>query len=119
LVQDDGLGRFYHPKIINGSINYQTRILDVMFTDPLVDPEIKPFRCNYSYHIDYTLPEGTELWARYYFTQQNISITEAGFRSRDGTLIIYATFPPLEFSSTKYHCNFLALVKKNVNPQSD
>jgi hypothetical protein len=118
LVQDDGLGHFYHPKIIDGSINYQTRILDVAFTDPLVDPGIKPFRCNYSYHIDYALPEGTELWAHYYFVQQNILITEAGFRSRDGTLIIYATFPPLEFSSTKYHCNFLALVRKNVTPQS-
>jgi hypothetical protein len=114
LVQDDGLGHFYHQKIVNGLINYQTRILDVTFTDPLVDPEIKPFKCDYSYHIDYALPEGTEFWAHYYFTQQIISITEAGFRSRDGTLIIYATFPPLEFSSTKYHCNFLALVKKNT-----
>jgi hypothetical protein len=107
-------GRFIHPKIRNGKINYRTRIVDIEFTDPLVDPTIKPFRCNYAYHVDYVLPEGTELWVSYYFTQQTVSITEVGFRSKDGTLIIYATFPPIEFSSNTYHCNFLALVKKNV-----
>jgi hypothetical protein len=118
LVQDDGSGHFYHPKILTGLIDYQTRILDVTFTDPLVDSEIKPFKCSYSYHVNYTLPKDTELWAYFYFTQQTILITEAGFRSRDGTLIIYATFPPLEFSSTKYHCSFLTLVNKTIIKKS-
>jgi hypothetical protein len=107
-------GRFIHPKIVSGKINYQTRIIDIEFTDPLVDPLVKPFKCGYSYQVNYALPEGTELWANYYFTQQTVSITEAGFRSRDGALVIYATFPPIEFSSNKYHCNFLALVKKRL-----
>jgi hypothetical protein len=107
-------GRFVHPKILNGKINYRTRIVDIEFTDPLVSPAIKPFKCTYSYRVNFVLPEGTELWVSYYFTQQTVSITEAGFRSRDGTLIIYATFPPIEFSSNKYHCNFLALVKRNA-----
>jgi hypothetical protein len=112
FVQDED-GAFIHPKILNGKIDYQTRIIDIEFTDPLVDRSVKPLKCGYSYRVNYALPEGTELWANYYFTRQTISITEAGFRSRDGTLIIYATFPPIEFSSNKYHCNFLALVKKN------
>jgi hypothetical protein len=112
LVQDDGFGHFNHPEILSGTINYQTRILDVTFIEPLADPEVKPLKCNYSYRINYALPEGTELWASFYLTLQTVLITEAGFRSRDGTLIIYTTFPPLEFSSAKYHCNFLALVKK-------
>jgi hypothetical protein len=119
LAQDEegllsGEGRFIHPKILNGRINYLTRIIDIEFTDPLVDPSVKPFKCSYAYQVNYALPEGTELWAGYYFTQRAISITEAGFRSGDGTLIIYATFPPIEFSSNKYHCNLLALVKKNT-----
>jgi hypothetical protein len=113
IVQDED-GRFEHPKIRNGTINYQTRVLDIEFTDPLVDPVTKPFKCSYAYQVDYALPEGTELWVSYYFTKQTVSITEAGFRSRDGTLIIYATFPPIEFSSNKYHCNFLALVRRNA-----
>jgi hypothetical protein len=106
-------GSFVHPKIAEGTINYRTRILDIKFTDPVVEPEVKPFKCSYNYRVDYALPEGTELWVSYYFTQQTISITEAGFRSRDGILIIYATFPPIEFSSNKYHCDFMALVKRN------
>jgi hypothetical protein len=106
-------GHFIHPKVLSGVINYRTRIVDITFVDPLVDPEVRPFKCSYAYPVDFALPEGTELWVSYYFTQQTVSITEAGFRSRDGTLIIYATFPPIEFSSNKYHCNFLALVKRN------
>jgi hypothetical protein len=106
-------GHFIHPKILTGVINYRTRVVDIMFVDPLVDPEVRPFKCSYDYPVNFALPEGTELWVSYYFTQQTVSITEAGFRSRDGTLIIYATFPPIEFSSNNYHCNFLALVKRN------
>jgi hypothetical protein len=118
LVQDENSlgdeGYFVHPEILRGKINYRTRIIDVEFINPLVDPVARPFKCSYAYQVNYALPAGTELWASYYFTQRMVSITEAGFRSRDGTLIIYATFPPIEFSSNKYHCNFLALVKKNV-----
>jgi hypothetical protein len=106
-------GRFIHPEIINGTINYKTRVIDILFADSLVDPVIKPFKCDYAYRVNFALPEGTELWARYYFTQKIVLITEAGFRSRDGTLVIYATFPPIEFSSNNYHCNFLVLVKKS------
>jgi hypothetical protein len=113
LVQDEE-GRFVHPKVLNGTIDYQNRIIDIEFTDPLVDPTIRPFKCSYGYQVDYALPDGTELWASYYFTQKTVSITEAGFRSRDGTLIIYATFPPIEFSSNNYHFSFLALVKRIV-----
>jgi hypothetical protein len=114
LAQDDGNGRFVHPQILAGAIDYYTRIVDIIFKAPVVDPSIKPFKCGYSYRVNFALPEGTELWANYYFTRQTVSITEAGFRSRDGTLVIYATFPPVEFSSNKYHCNFLVLVKRNV-----
>jgi hypothetical protein len=114
LVQDDGDGHFIHPKILNGEIDYSTRIIDITFEESLVAPSIKPFKCGYSYRVNYALPEGTELWISYYFTRQTIAITEAGFRSRDGTLVIYATFPPIEFSSNKYHCNFLAVVRRNI-----
>jgi hypothetical protein len=118
LAHDDGNGRFIHPMIVNGTIDYETRIVDVSFIASLVDPDVKPFKCAYSYHINYALPEGTELWISYYFTQQVISITEAGFRSHDGTLVIYATFPPMEFVSNRYHCNFLVLVKKLVQEKA-
>jgi hypothetical protein len=118
LVQDEEgasseEGRFVHPEIISGTINYRTRVIDILFADSLVDPDRKPFKCDYTYQINFALPEGTELWARYYFTEKTVLITEAGFRSRDGTLVIYATFPPIEFLSNNYHCNFLALVRKD------
>ena len=116
LVQDtpesNETGIFIHPKIVRGTINYKKKIIDILFTDALVDKFIKPFKCSYSYRVNHAFPKGTELWANYYFTQLLVSITEAGFRSRDGTLVMYATFPPLEFTSTKYHLNFMALVKK-------
>jgi hypothetical protein len=114
LAWDDGNGHFAHPQIASGTVDYFSRIVDITFKSPIADPSIKPFKCGYSYRVNFALPKGTELWTSYYFTRQTVSITEAGFRSRDGTLIIYATFPPIEFSSNKYHCSFLALVRRNV-----
>jgi hypothetical protein len=114
LARDDGNGQFVHPQIVSGTVDYSSRIVDIAFKLPVAAPSIKPFKCGYSYRVNFALPEGAELRASYYFTRQTVSITEAGFRSRDGTLIIYATFPPIEFSSNKYHCNFLALVRRNT-----
>jgi hypothetical protein len=112
MVNDDGEGNFIHPLIQSGVIDYNTKYIDITFNAPLVDPSIKPFLCKYCFPIDFTLPEGTELLASYFFTQQSIYITEAGFRSKDGDLLNYATFPPFEFNSTEYHLNFMLLVKK-------
>ena len=105
-------GTFTHPFIKYGTINYSTKRIDITFSSPLVDPAVKLFNCRYSFPIDYTLPEGTVLLASYFFTQQSIFITEAGFRNKDGVLLNYATFPPFEFTSTSYHLSFMILVRK-------
>jgi hypothetical protein len=112
MVNDDGVGHFTHPLIQDGLVDYTTKQVDITFYVPLVDPLVKPFTCKYSFPIDFKLPAGTELLASYFFTQQSIYITEAGFRSKDGDLLNYATFPPLEFNSSAYHLNFMLLVKK-------
>jgi len=111
-VNDDGNGNFVHPLIQSGVVDYVTKVVDVVFRFPLVAPDIKPFNCKYSFPVDFKLPAGTELVASYFFTQQSICITEAGFRSKDGDLLNYATFPPFEFNSTSYHLDFMVLVKK-------
>lgn len=112
MVNDDGMGRFVHPAIQSGVIDYAAKTVDVIFTSPLIDPAIKPFYCKYSFPIDFTLPAGTELLASYFFTRQSVYITEAGFRSKDGDLLNYATFPPIELNSNAYHLNFMVLVKR-------
>jgi hypothetical protein len=112
MVNDDGNGNFVHSLIQLGVVDYATKVVDIIFTVPLVDPDVKPFNCKYSFPVDFKLPAGTELLASYFFTQQSINITEAGFRSKDGDLLNYATFPPFEFCSTTYHLEFMVLVKK-------
>lgn len=107
-------GNFIHPFIQSGTIDYSTKTIDVIFTSSLADPSEKPFDCKYRFPVDYTLPEGTVLLASYFFTQQPILITEAGFRNKDGVLLNYANFPPLEFNSAGCHLDFMVLVK---NPQ--
>jgi hypothetical protein len=111
-ITDDGEGNFTHPLIQSGIVNYATKSVDITFTTPLVDPGIKPFSCKYSFPVDFKLPSGTELLVSYLFTRQSVYITEAGFRSKDGDLLNYATFPPFEFNSTAYHLDFMILVKK-------
>jgi hypothetical protein len=105
-------GKFNHPLIQSGTVNYITKTVDIIFTAPLVDPSVKPFNCKYSFPIDFKLPAGTELLASYFFTQQSVYITEAGFKNKDGELLNYATFPPIEFNSTSYHLDLMILVKK-------
>jgi hypothetical protein len=112
MVNDDGEGNFVHPLIQSGVVDYNTKQIDITFNAPLVDSSVKPFTCRYSFPVDFKLPEGTELLASYFFTQQPILITEAGFRSKDGDLLNYATFPPCEFNSTEYHLNFMLLIQK-------
>jgi hypothetical protein len=112
MANDDGLGRFTHPLIQSGLVDYAAKKVDVVFNSPLVDPSIKPFTCKYSFPVDFKLPEGTTLLASYFFTQQSIYITEAGFRGKDGDLLNYAVFPPFEFNSKAYHLDFMLLVKR-------
>jgi hypothetical protein len=112
MVNDDGLGHFVHPLIQSGLVDYTTKAMDITFTVPLVDPSVKPFTCKYAFPVNYTLPAGTELLVSYFFTQQSIFITEAGFRGKDGDLLNYATFPPFEFHSSAFHLDFMLLVKR-------
>jgi hypothetical protein len=108
---NSSIGNFIHPFIQSGVIDYSAKTIDVIFTFPLVDPAIKPFNCKYAFPVDYTLPAGTVLLASCFFTQQSILVTEAGFRNKEGILLNYVTFPPLEFNSTAYHLDLLVLVK--------
>jgi hypothetical protein len=112
MVNDDGNGNFVHPSIQTGLVDYITKNLDITFLSPLVDPAVKSFSCQYSFLVDFVLPAGTELRASYFFTQQSIYITEAGFRSKDGDILSYATFPPFEFNSNAYHLSFMILIRK-------
>jgi hypothetical protein len=113
-MYSSSLGSFIHPSIQQGIINYLTKTIDVTFISPLADPSVKPFNCKYCFPVDYTLPSGTVLLASYFFTQQSVFVTEAGFRSKDGVLLNYVTFPPLEFNSTNYHLDLLILVRKPI-----
>ena len=115
IVNDDGNGYFAHSVIESGTIDYDNRIIDIVFKTPLADLSEKPFNCKYSFHVDYTLPEGSILLASYYFTQQSVPITEAGFLNSAGQLLCYATFPPFEFSSTAHHLNLMILIQKPEN----
>jgi hypothetical protein len=112
MANDDGLGRFTHPLILSGLVDYGAKEVDVVFNAPLVAPSIKPFTCKYSFPVDFKPPAGTELLASYFFTQRPVCITEAGFRGKDGDLLNYAVFPPFEFNSRAYHLDFMLLVKK-------
>jgi hypothetical protein len=109
-------GTFSHSFVKQGIINYSTKTIDITFVSALVESSVKPFTCKYCFPIDYTLPAGTVLLASYFFTQQSILITEAGFRDKDGVLLNYATFPPFEFNSTAYHLDLMILVKRPLLP---
>lgn len=115
MANDDGQGRFTHPLIQSGLVDYATKEVDVIFNSPLADMSIKPFTCKYSFSVDFKLPAGATLLASYFFTRRTICITEAGFFDKNGNLLNYAVFPPFEFNSNAYHLDFMLLVKKPLS----
>ena len=111
-ITDDGEGHFNNsPVIVASEIDYTTGEIKVRFTQPLTeDSSIENF---YSYHVSWAPGSEDILYASYFFIVNSISITEFGLFNSRGNLLAYATFPPLQFSSTEFHCNFTLLVNKN------
>jgi len=112
-VADDGEGHFQSsPVIVASEINYESGEIQIRFTQTLSkDSSIEN---KYSYHVSWK-PEAEDiLYASYFFVLNSIEITELGFFNTKGDLLVYATFPPLQFSSTEFHCNFTILVDKKA-----
>ncbi|MGL5913504.1 MAG: hypothetical protein ACRCZB_05010 [Bacteroidales bacterium] len=108
---DDGEGSFISPAgtIVASTINYETGEIEIRFNTQLSDDS---FLVEYVWDVSWVPTIGTLLSASYFFVFNTIEITEFGLYSGNKKLLAYATFPPIEFSSTEFHCNFTILVKK-------
>lgn len=106
---DDGEGHFKpNPAIVASEINYETGEIQIRFVQALT--EDSSIENSYSYHVSWSPSEQDILYASYFFVLNSIEITEVGFFNTAGDLLMYATFPPLQFSSTEFHGNFTILV---------
>lgn len=116
LAIDDGLGNFVDTSVeghlTSGTVNYTTGEFSFQFDAPLTDGEDVTLR--YSYRKVSTPDAGTEVRADYYFTIETIEITEAGLFDINDNMIAYATFPPIEFNSSKNHVNVGFLIRKGL-----
>lgn len=112
-VTDDGKGHFnYSPAIVASEIDYETGEIQIRFTQELT--EESSIENKYSYPVSWIPSNQDILYASYFFVLNLIEITEVGFFNNSGDLLMYATFPPLQFSSTEFHCNFTILVNKKI-----
>ena len=112
-VTDDGNGHFNSsPAIVASEINYETGEIQIRFTQELT--EESSIENKYSYPVSWIPSSQDILYASYFFVLNSIEITEVGFFNNAGDLLMYATFPPLQFSSTEFHCNFTILVNKKI-----
>ena len=111
-VFDKKDGTFESPdgSIVASEINYTTGKVSVRFVSPLQEDLF----VKWSYHVNWVPNGNNTLYASYFFVLNTIDITEFGLYNPDGVLLAYATFPPLEFSSTNFHCNFTILVDKTI-----
>ena len=112
-VTDDGEGHFNSsPAIVASEIDYETGEIQIRFTQELT--EESSIDNKYSYPVSWIPSSQDILYASYFFVLNSIEITEVGFFNNSGDLLMYATFPPLQFSSTEFHCNFTILVNKKI-----
>lgn len=116
LAIDDGLGNFIDTSIdghlVSGTVDYTTGEFSFEFDAPITLGEEVTLR--YSYRKVSTPDSGTEIRADYYFTIETIEITEAGLFDINDNMIAYATFPPIEFNSSKNHVNIGFLIRKGL-----
>lgn len=108
-VTDNGSGAFpTSASLLSSSIDYATGEVVIHFSEPLT--EGVALDIIYSYAVSW-VPEATDkLYASYFFVERSIDITEVGFFDKNDTLLIYATFPPMQFSATDLHGSFTILV---------
>jgi hypothetical protein len=116
LARDNGLGSILDLSedgyIETATVDYDTGVFYFQFTQPItLDSEVI---LQYQYRKVSTPDADSEIRADYYFTIQNIEITEVGLYDLNNKLIAYSTFPPVEFNSSKNHLNFNFLIKKGL-----
>lgn len=110
ITKDDGLGNISGTKIVSGTIDYEHGTVSLEFEEPLTNEEDLVFK--YRYRKVSTPDAESEIRVDYYFTVQSIEITEAGLFDEYDEMIAYATFPPIEFTSSRYHLSMNFIVKK-------
>jgi hypothetical protein len=115
VAKDDGAGNILDISggyITTATVDYTTAQFYFEFSEPLTDGTL--LELDFQYQKVTTPDINTEIRADYYFTIQSIEITEAGLFDQNNNMVAYATFPPVEFSSTKNHLNMGFLISKDV-----
>ena len=110
ITKDDGYGNIAGEKITSGAIDYEHGIINIIFSEPITANENVIYR--YQYNKITTPDPNTEIKVDFYFTVQSIEITEAGLFDENDEMIAYATFPPIEFTSSRNHLSMAFIIKK-------
>jgi hypothetical protein len=92
-------------------VDYEGGKVDVTFTEKPSAGQSITFV--FEHTVNYFVPPSTEILVNYYYTELPLEITEAGLFSDDGTMISYATFPPLEFNGPENHVNVVFAFRKD------
>lgn len=111
----DGTGSFLDEHIYQSSVNYSTGEFSIVFNEDTDDPVEHKMTLRHTVPVSFIPPAESSLEASYLFTEDTVLITEAGFRSADGSLVGYASFPPFEFTSNAYHLSLtMAVINSTV-----
>lgn len=95
VVTDDGLGNFISTGLTAGTIDYNTGIIDLTFDGTTVGLT----HCEYSYTRIPDINDGEGFSIEYQFNG-NLEITEMAIEDENKDVILYCTFPPVQFNSS-------------------
>lgn len=100
IAQDDTAGNIVGSGITSGSIDYTTGVISITFSS-ITDGEVYT---RYLYQKEAVFNDGDILTMEYYSTVP-LEVTEVALEDEDKNVLVYATFPPIEFNTIE---NFLS-----------
>ena len=107
IAQDDTAGHIIGTGITSGTINYTTGIVAITFNH-ITDGEVS---CRYQYTKNAIFEEGSIITMEYY-SDDPLEVTEIALEDEDKNVLVYATFPPIEFNTIQNHLSSCFLIRK-------
>jgi len=105
--QDDTAGNIVGTGITSGTIDYVTGIIAINFSS-ITDGEVS---CRFLYKKIPNFTDGSIATVEY-FVQDKLEVTEVAIEDENKNVLVYATFPPIEFNTLENHLATTFFIRK-------
>lgn len=107
IAQDDTAGNIVGTGITTGTIDYITGVVNITFVEE-TDGEVS---CRYQYKKTAVFNNADIIMIEYY-SEDTLEVTEIALENEDKEVLVYATFPPIEFNTIENYLSSSFFIRK-------